>query len=50
MPVTIRKVPKRKLFKVTNPTTGRTFSKATTAEMAERQQRKLGMLKRLQYK
>jgi hypothetical protein len=50
MPVKIRKVSKQKLFKVTNPNTGHTFSKATTLEMAERQQRKLGMLKRLQYK
>ncbi len=50
MPVKIRKVPKRKLFKVTNPTTGRTFSKGTTMEMAERQQRKLGLLKRTLFK
>lgn len=50
MPVKIRKVPKRKLFIVANPVTGHVFAKGTTMEMAERQQRKLGMLKRLLFK
>jgi hypothetical protein len=46
----IRKVPKRKLYKVVNPVTGHLFSKATTIEMAEKQQKKLGFLKRTQFK
>ena len=50
MPVKIHKVPKQKLFKVVNPHTGHAFSKGTTEEMAERQRRKLGMLKRLNFK
>jgi hypothetical protein len=50
MPIIIRKVSKRKLFRVVNPVTGHLFSKGTTLEMAEKQQARLGFLKRTKFK
>ena len=49
MPLKIHKVPKYKLFRVVNPLTGQVFSKGSTMDMALKQQKKLGMVKRLKH-
>jgi len=41
MPYKIRKLPKKNLYRVTNPLTGRVFAKATTLEKARKQVRML---------
>jgi hypothetical protein len=49
MPLKIQKVPKQKLWRLVNPLTGQTFSNGSTMENILKQQKKLGLAKRLKH-